>query len=181
MNPFIQLDSALFYFINHLPHNLSLDLFFSFLSLVGNWGILWIFIIAALLVWEEVKDRKGFYALILAILTSIVTSDMILKNIFQRFRPEFLLSNVIVVSDMSKSFSFPSGHTTIAFAAAYILAREHKRWAWGYYLVAFLIAFSRIYLGKHYPGDVLGGIVLGTLIGFMSLKTVNRRYIKGAK
>ncbi|MBI4991401.1 phosphatase PAP2 family protein, partial [Candidatus Gottesmanbacteria bacterium] len=86
-----------------------------------------------------------------------------------RPRPEFSIEKTIVVFDRRGTYSFPSGHTALAFAAAYILAKEHKKWSRWYYLLAFLIAFSRIYLGKHYPSDVLFGIIIGISIGYLSL------------
>jgi undecaprenyl-diphosphatase len=78
---------------------------------------------------------------------------------------------------MPHSFSFPSGHTATSFAAAYAVARTlGRRWAW-LYAVAALIAFSRLYLGVHYPADVLGGIILGTLTA-ASVCFVTAKYIK---
>ena len=168
MDIFLQIDHILFRFINGLPHNFASDAFFSFFSGLGTWGIVWVIITGILFIWEELKDKKGLIALILAILLSIIISDGIVKNIVRRQRPEFSLKNTIVVQDSRNSYSFPSGHATIAFAAAYVLAREHKKWAKGYYVIAFLIAFSRIYLGKHYPFDIVGGTMLGTLIGFFT-------------
>jgi len=68
----------------------------------------------------------------------------------------------------------------IAFAMAYLLSKLGKFKGvkkWGLYLLAILISFSRIYLGKHYPSDVLAGIVLGILIGILSLKFASSKEI----
>ena len=59
------------------------------------------------------------------------------------------------------TFSFPSGHATVAFASATILALAVPRLRWPLFALAALIAFSRVYVGVHYPGDVLAGAVLG--------------------
>ena len=61
--------------------------------------------------------------------------------------------------------SFPSGHTTMAFASATVLSYFRPRWAPAFFLLAVAIGFSRVYVGVHYPLDVLGGAFLGLLIG----------------
>ncbi len=174
------LDNQLFVFINHLPHNIIFDSVFLFFSGVGTYGLLWIGVMMVLFIWEEVKDKKGFMALILALSGSILISGLILKNIAKRPRPQFVIRETIVIGDSRETYSFPSTHSVIAFAAAYILAKEHKKWAKFYYLLAFLIAFSRIYLGKHYPGDVVMGAMIGVTIGYLSI-IVTRKYIPKIK
>lgn len=169
-------DNSLFYFINHLPHNLFLDSFFAFLSGVGNWGIIWFVILAILFAIEEVKDKKIIFILLCAGILTLFVADLGLKHMIKRLRPEFVLPATYVVSDHARSFSFPSGHTTIAFAAAYIMAREHRKWAKFYYILAILIAFSRMYLGKHFPSDIIGGIFIGSLIGYFSLFLANKSF-----
>lgn len=111
--------------------------------------------------------------LFLAGLITFLFVDIGLKHMMKRPRPELSIPAAIVVFDNAHSYSFPSGHATIAFAAAYILGRQHKKLKWFYYLLAVLISYSRIYLGKHYPGDVLFGAVLGLLIGKLSLIVTN--------
>ena len=62
------------------------------------------------------------------------------------------------------TFSFPSGHATVAFACATVLALALPRLRWPLFALAALIAFSRVYVGVHYPGDVLAGALLGVVI-----------------
>lgn len=171
----LQLDKGLFIFINHLPHNIFLNYLFSFFSGIGTWGIVWFAIGLALFIWEELKDKKGLIALAVACLFIILFVDGGLKNFIKRPRPEFSIEKAIVVFDRRGTYSFPSGHAALAFAAAYILAKEHKKWSRWYYLLAFLIAFSRIYLGKHYPSDVIFGGLTGIFIGMLSLKLIPLR------
>lgn len=64
------------------------------------------------------------------------------------------------------SFSFPSSHTSVFFALAFVVYSINRRLGIGMYILAGLIALSRIVLGVHYPGDILGGIVLGILVGY---------------
>ena len=167
----LQLDQSLFLFLNHLPHNFIINSFFALLSGVGKW-IIWLILAALIFIWEEKKDKKIILQLIIAVLLTLLIVDVGLKNLIQRPRPELVLKETIFISDQSQSPSFPSGHATIAFAAAYILSRNHKKWIFGYWLLAILISFSRIYLGKHYPSDVLAGAVIGFLIGMLSQRLI---------
>ncbi|MCL4339344.1 phosphatase PAP2 family protein [Patescibacteria group bacterium] len=181
MNGLLLLDRDFFILINHLPHNLFLDYFFAFFSGLGTWGLVWVLILSVLVVWEEIEDKKGLWALIFSIVFILIFVESGIKNIVRRLRPEMTIPSTIVVFDLEHSYSFPSVHSTIAFAAAYIMAKEHKRWAAYYYILAILIAFSRIYLGKHYPSDVLAGAVLGSLIGFFFLNFVKKYMYAKAK
>jgi undecaprenyl-diphosphatase len=62
------------------------------------------------------------------------------------------------------TYSLPSGHATVAFACATVLALAVPRLRWAFYGLAALIAFSRVYVGVHYPFDVVAGAVLGVVI-----------------
>lgn len=166
-------DTALFLLINHLPHNFFLDTFFGVITFSGYLGIAWIVISLLLYFRNKKKYRRLLFLIFLTDLISIIIVEWILKNMIARPRPSVSIAEAIVPFDFYHSFSFPSGHATIAFAAAYILGRQYKKLKWLYYFLAFLISFSRIYLGKHYSSDVVGGAVIGFLIGFGSYKLVN--------
>jgi len=164
------IDRNIFLFINHLPHNPFLNYFFAFLAGISYGGFIWFAIAVTVFVWEEIKDKKSLFAQVLAGLLTFILVELLLKNIFGRLRPEFSIPSTIVILDFTNSLSFPSGHAAMAFAGAYILSRKHRKWGLLYYVLAFLISFSRIYLGKHYPSDVVAGMMIGTLIGYISVK-----------
>lgn len=65
--------------------------------------------------------------------------------------------------------SFPSGHTTNNFALAALLTWFYRRWGWLYFVVAALVAWSRVYVGDHYPADVLAAAVIGTVVGILMM------------
>jgi undecaprenyl-diphosphatase len=97
-----------------------------------------------------------------------------IKNLIKRPRPEFTLPNVHVVGDPLTTYSFPSTHATFAFASAFVLSQSFPKYKKIWYSLAVLIAFSRIYLEKHYPLDVVGGAVVGTVIGWGCVKIVEK-------
>ncbi|MBC7888697.1 MAG: phosphatase PAP2 family protein [Ferruginibacter sp.] len=109
------------------------------------------------------KDLKyKSYELVIAIGINVVATDG-LKVIFNRTRPAYRYPNEVFVLTSPKGYSFPSGHTSLAFATATSLTLTHKKWyiAVPAYLWAGAMGYSRMYLGKHYPSDVLGGALVG--------------------
>ncbi len=154
MNELILFDQQLFLFLNHLPHNTLFDSLARFLSGVGMAGIIWL-LLGALLFFREEKKDHSFVAKLGGIgFSTYFLVEKILKPLISRPRP-----------DLSDGFSFPSGHATIAWAMAVLLAQKEPRFRWVFYALAAAISFSRIYLGKHYPLDVLAGGVIGWGIG----------------
>lgn len=165
-----QFDISLFNFINHLPHNILLDTFFGFLTAVGYFGFVFLVLTIVLALKNKKNARKLLTAVVWAVVLYFFFVEYLIKNYFGRLRPQFLLPDAILPYDFSRSFSFPSGHAVIAFALSYILAKMHKKRALFYYFLAVLVSFSRIYLGKHFPSDILAGALLGGAIGYISLK-----------
>jgi membrane-associated phospholipid phosphatase len=107
--------------------------------------------------------RYKSYELLGAIGINIIATEG-LKRIFDRIRPYDKYPNDVFVLKTSKGYSFPSGHTSLAFATATTLSYTCKKWyiILPAYLWAGCVGYSRMYLGRHYPSDVLGGAVVGT-------------------
>jgi undecaprenyl-diphosphatase len=105
---------------------------------------------------------------LLSVLSAVVLADLTalgLRRAIGRPRPWRRYPEPLPLGHVPKDPSFPSGHTTIAFAAATVLTYYRPRWSPAFFLLAIAIGYSRIYEGVHYPLDVLGGAVLGLLCG----------------
>ena len=107
------------------------------------------------------RKVKG-YELIISIGSAIAVAES-LKPIVNRTRPAYAYPNEIFANSASHGSSFPSGHATLAFSTAATLALEYKKWyiVLPVYLWAGSVGYSRLYLGKHYPSDVLAGAAIG--------------------
>ena len=124
-------------------------------------GIVWI-TLALVLVHRKATRKEGI-ALGAALLAEVLINELLLKQLFARPRPFLTVEGLQLLIRAASSFSFPSGHTASSFAAAYVLTRVFgKKGAWAY-LFAALVGFSRIYVGIHYPSDILCGALVGTL------------------
>lgn len=165
MNWILSLDTEIFFWINHLPHIGLIDSFALFLSGIGEAGIIW-FVIGAFIVFrEEVKDHTLFVPLGIAAGFAWSISELILKPLVGRLRPSSVLDAATVIGGFPIGYSFPSTHATFAFAMASVLAYREPKWKKMLFFLAFLIALSRVYLGHHYPTDVITGGLLGRGIG----------------
>lgn len=167
----VDADLFLTNFIFHLPHNLILDYFFGFFSIKGVSFLIWV-VIFLYLVFIEEKKHQGFIIFFLTSLSiSYFLANVLIKNIVRRPRPIYQIKNLkFKIKNYPKDFSFPSGHATLSFALATILAYFDKKRKKLFYLIAGLIAFSRVYLGYHYFFDVVGGGVLGWFISWITLR-----------
>ena len=169
----VSFDKSIFLAINYLPHNLLLDYLFGLITFIGYAGLIWIF--AGLILYlarRTLKQKRLITAIFIAEIFYFVTVEFLIKNLYKRLRPQYKLPEIILPFDFSHSFSFPSGHAAIAFAGCVIFSKFYPRYSLWFYIAASLIAFSRIYLGKHYPSDVVVGGLLGFCIGYLSLKLV---------
>ncbi len=93
-----------------------------------------------------------------------MTVEYPIKTFFRRRRPFIDVIQATVIGKKPGSWSFPSGHSAGAFAGASLISRYYPRQRPYLYLIAALVAVSRIYLGDHYPGDVLSGSLSGMVL-----------------
>lgn len=161
-----QLDLSVFYFFNHTLSTGVLDLFFSFITNVRNWFPVYI---VALLYLTIKGGRKGRIASVLVLLLVTTTDQLgvVIKEIFLRLRPCNALPDVFTPLGCTGTFSFPSNHALNNFAVAIFFSMLYPKAKWYLLAAASIIAISRVYLGLHYPSDILGGAVLGIGFGYL--------------
>ncbi len=171
------LDASLFFLINHGTGN---PLFDVLMPLLSDRGYLLVFPPLLLAVARALPRPGGRPAgsLRLAVLLLILpvamffASDMLndlLKDIFARHRPCQALEGVRLLVRCPRSFSMPSGHAIASFSFSvtfFVISREVLSAAWRWYalVLAAMIAFSRVYIGVHYPSDILIGAALGSVL-----------------
>lgn len=155
------IDASILLFVQEHIRCAFLDPVMKFLSLVGEAGAVWIVLGVVLLI--SPKTRKGGFFMLLCLLLGFLLNNILIKNLVQRPRPYAAIPELWSVVGEVSEWSFPSGHTCSSFACAAGLTMAFgKKGAWAY-IPAALIAVSRIYLGVHYPTDILGGTLVGTL------------------
>lgn len=111
--------------------------------------------------------KTTLYSFVLCLLLFIL-----FKKCFQRPRPFDLYPQIIPLVKKPHDFSFPSGHTACAFICAFMAHHQlDKKFSIPIIVLAILVAFSRLYVGVHYPSDILGGILLAYIIYKIALKS----------
>ena len=141
----------------------ALDWFFEALSYIGSFGLVWLVLAVAISGFSW--SRPWLWTRIGATILIAESVSGALKVWVGRDRPP--LSDPIPepLVELPSTSSFPSGHATVSFACATVLALAVPRFRAPLFALAALIAFSRVYVGVHYPFDVLAGAVLGLLLG----------------
>lgn len=149
-----------------------LDRLMCFITSLGSAGRVWILLAIILLIFP--KLRKSGVIILAALVVDLILCNGILKNLVSRTRPFDVNTSVSILINKPRDFSFPSGHTAVSFAAVAALFFSGEKKLWKISLVAaVLIAFSRLYLYVHYPTDILGGIVVGILAGYIGYRVVD--------
>jgi len=144
------------------------DTFWTGITFLGDHGQFWILLSLCLLIPK--RTRKIGLCSLAALVLSLLCTNIFLKNLVRRARPFQQYAQLIPLIPAPRDFSFPSGHTSASFAAAvacFLGFRDQNRWlpAVCPLILAALIGFSRLYLGVHFPTDVLAGCLIGCAAG----------------
>ncbi|HEY7750770.1 MAG TPA: phosphatase PAP2 family protein [Ignavibacteriaceae bacterium] len=161
------IDLAIFYFFNHTISTGFLDKFFSIITNVSNWYIAYILLAGIAVIKGGRKGRIVVIGLIILIIICDQTGYRILKEFFQRLRPCDILTDVILPVGCTGTYSFPSNHALNNFATAVFVTRFYPNLKLVFFITASLVSISRVYLGLHYPSDILGGAIIGATFGYL--------------
>lgn len=179
---FLSFDLSVFQWIQGIQNDF-LDAVLVGITTLGNAGA--IFIVLGLGLFITKKYRKAGFAVIVALLVMLICNDLFLKELFARPRPFNLFDSdpqkyaewgraYIYPELVNKpsSYSFPSGHTSSAFAAAIALLWQNRKWGVPVTIFAALMGFSRIYVEVHYCTDVIAGVVSGAVCALAAVLIV---------
>ncbi|MDR2426637.1 MAG: glycosyltransferase family 39 protein [Endomicrobium sp.] len=180
----IKADHEVFKFINSIMHVKILDFYMSVISFCDsknfNLGVISILIISIAIMWTS--DKKHFWTDIMLMTSVLVTSALIvyfMKAYFERPRPLSVFGdeNVNVFYETVHKNSFPSGHTNTVFAVCTVMYMLVKKYWYWYIIFAFGMGFERIYVGSHFPSDVLTGAAIGAMIAYVMVRLF-KKYTK---
>ena len=154
------------------------DVVVPLITRLGDAGIIWIILTVLLLIIP--KTRKTGVIMMAALLVDVLLCNVLIKNLVARTRPYEVVDGLKLLIEKQSDYSFPSGHTGSSFASAIVLWKElPRKYGVMALIVAVLIAYSRLYVGVHYPSDVLAGVVIGTVLALVSVWLVKK--IQGQK
>ena len=162
LNQIIQIDHNLFHYINGNLSNSFFDWFMPFVTNQNNWILPLLVLIYWLLFRGEKRGRITFVILIVTVVLIDAVSAQIIKPMIGRIRPSHAIPEMInLLVPPGGKFSFVSNHSANAFGLSVILGYFYPAWKWKVTGIAFIIAFSRVYVGVHYPADIFFGALFG--------------------
>ena len=181
----IQLDVQLLVFLNGLG-SATYDGLWLFITKQSNWTPF--FLVLLYLVYKKIGIKSTLYLLLFVTLLLVVTDQTtnLFKVTFQRLRPcnNPEINSIIRLVKPSNSFSFFSGHAANSMATMtflFVLLKKYYRYTFILFLFPLIFAYSRIYLGLHYPLDILTGYFFGGTFGFVTYKLYQKYILKDSR
>lgn len=169
INALLALDGSILLWIQEFIRQVWLDPIVSVYTKLGDAGIMWIVLCLALLIFP--KTRRAGLCGAIALVLSLLCTNVVLKNLFTRTRPWLVVEGLAALVQEHDPNSFPSGHTSAAFAASAALYRYiPKKWGILTLAAAALMGLSRLYVGVHFPSDVIVGVLVGCFCGWASAR-----------
>lgn len=193
MDAILQIDACILLWIQEYLRNDFLDPIVKFITHLGDHGYLWIGLLLILLCIP--KTRKAALIGAATLLLTFIVTNLWLKPMIARTRPYEVIEGLTRIIEKQGDRSFPSGHTANSMAVGvslWLISRKYeilgdkklyfpKPAGWVVLILSILIGLSRLYVGVHYPTDVLGGAVIAIvdalLVFQVYLKILNRKKI----
>jgi undecaprenyl-diphosphatase len=162
-------DLTILYFINRDLANPVADIFFITLA-ESKLFLISVIVLALILGWRgSTRIKLGIALALICVVLLDPFTHYILKPLFARPRPCHVLDDLRFIVGCGGRYGFPSNHAVNVFAAMTVLSLFIRRY-WGVFIaIAVLVGLSRIYLGRHYPTDVLAGALIGTVLSIFLL------------
>jgi diacylglycerol kinase family enzyme/membrane-associated phospholipid phosphatase len=155
------LDAALYLRINALQFGPLADRVLVLLSSVMHYGEGWALVALVMLITDFRTGLRASMEALPVLWLMMLTVNYPLKRMFRRHRPFIAFVDARVLGPKPRDYSFPSGHSAAAFAGAFLFGAHAPAWSPLFYVLATAVGFSRVYLGVHYPSDVVIGAIFG--------------------
>lgn len=171
-------DWNVFQLVEQYCWNPVLDIILKIITTLGEGGVIFILMAGVFFLFGFFKKNEQYkkigITVIISLLFMLIVNDVVLKGLIARPRPfNFDWSqypwagvfNYPEIISRPKSWSFPSGHSSSAFAAAFAVCFYNRKWGIPTFIFAAVMAFSRVYVHVHYCSDILAGAVVGIIYG----------------
>lgn len=173
MEKLLELDGNILLWVQEHLRFEGVTYFMKFITYLGNAGALWIGVTLLFLIIP--KTRRLGIVCACSLLCTFLIDNVILKNVVARTRPYEVVENLHRLIGAQTDYSFPSGHAGASFAVAVVIFKEApKKLGIPALILAILIAISRIYVGVHYPSDVIVGTAVGTIMAVIACMVYHR-------
>lgn len=163
------IDKAVFLLLNRGVANPVFDFIMPIITEEHNQMIPIVIAWLSLIIFGGKKGRITALLVVVLITLSNYLSSEVIKPLVGRVRPCFVVEGVRLLIEQSRSHSFPSSHATNNAAWAALLSVKYPRFKWVFIFIAGMVAYSRIYIGVHYPSDLIAGALLGFACAFFVL------------
>jgi len=163
----LALDGGILLWLQENVRCMVLDVILGFYTKLGDAGLLWIILSLGMLVFP--KTRKAGFLSLLSMILGLFVTNLTIKPLIARDRPWLVVEGLTHLVEENDPNSFPSGHTCAAFAAAASWYRTlPRKWGITALVMAAVMGLSRLYVGVHFPSDVLVGMCVGLLCAWVA-------------